>query len=147
MEPNCSNIYKNARRAAGYTQERWAEFLGISTEAVRQYEAGTIMPSDDILLMMADISGEKMLPYWHLSRKSRIAAAILPELEEQQGLPEAVLALLIQIEDFKDDGLKKLLRIAADGKVDESEAKEYAEAVAQLLELVKRAYALGYAKE
>lgn len=147
MEPNYSNIYKNARRAAGYTQERWAEFLGISTEAVRQYEAGTIMPSDDILLMMADISGEKMLPYWHLSRKSRIAAAILPELEEQQGLPEAVLALLIQIEDFKDDGLKKLLRIAADGKVDESEAEEYAEAVAQLLELVKRAYALGYAKE
>ncbi len=147
MEPNCSNIYKNARRAAGYTQERWAEFLGISTEAVRQYEAGAIMPSDDILLMMADISGEKMLPYWHLSRKSRIAAAILPELEEQQGLPEAVLALLIQIEDFKDDGLKKLLRIAADGKVDESEAQEYAEAVAQLLELVKRAYALGYAKE
>lgn len=147
MEPNCSNIYKNARRAAGYTQERWAEFLGISTEAVRQYEAGTIMPSDDILLMMADISGEKMLPYWHLSRKSRIAAAILPELEEQQGLPEAVLALLIQIEDFKDDGLKKLLRIAADGKVDDSETKEYAEAVAQLLELVKRAYALGYAKE
>lgn len=147
MEPNCSNIYKNARRAAGYTQERWAEFLGISTEAVRQYEAGTIMPSDDILLMMADISGEKMLPYWHLSRKSRIAAAILPELEEQQGLPEAVLALLIQIEDFKDDGLKKLLRIAADGKVDESEAQEYAEAVVQLLELVKRAYALGYAKD
>ena len=147
MEPNCSNIYKNARRAAGYTQERWAEFLGISTEAVRQYEAGTIMPSDDILLMMADISGEKMLPYWHLSRKSRIAAAILPELEEQQGLPEAVLALLIQIEDFKDDGLKKLLRIAADGKVDESEAQEYAEAVAELLELVRRAYALGYAKE
>lgn len=147
MEPNCSNIYKNARRAAGYTQERWAEFLGISTEAVRQYEAGTIMPSDDILLMMADISGEKMLPYWHLSRKSRIAAAILPELEEQQGLPEAVLALLIQIEDFKDDGLKKLLRIAADGKVDDSEAEEYAEAVVQLLELVKRAYALGYAKE
>ena len=59
----------------------------------------------------------------------------------------AVLALLIQIEDFKDSGLKKLLRIAADGKVDQNEAKEYAEAVAQLLELVKRAYALGYAKE
>ena len=33
------------------------------------------------------------------------------------------------------------------GKVDDSETKEYAEAVAQLLELVKRAYALGYAKE
>ena len=147
MEPNCGNIYKNARRASGYTQERWAEFLGISTEAVRQYETGANMPGEAIVLRMADISGMKILPYWHLSQKSRLAAAILPELEEQPALPEAVLGLLIQIEDFKDSGLKKLLRIAADGKVDESEAQEYAEAVVQLLELVKRAYALGYAKE
>ena len=147
MKDDCGNIYRNARKAAGLTQERWAEYLGISPEAVRQYEGGVIMPGEDVLLRMADISGMKILPYWHLSRKSRLAAAILPELEEQQGLPEAVLALLIQIEDFKDSGLKKLLRIAADGKVDQNEAKEYAEAVAQLLELVKRAYALGYAKE
>lgn len=147
MKDDCGNIYRNARKAAGLTQERWAEYLGISPEAVRQYEGGIIMPGEDVLLRMADISGMKILPYWHLSQKSRLAAAILPELEEQQGLPEAVLALLIQIEDFKDSGLKKLLRIAADGKVDQNEAKEYAEAVAQLLELVKRAYALGYAKE
>ena len=147
MKDDCGNIYRNARKASGLNQERWAEFLGISPEAVRQYEGGIIMPGEDVLLRMADISGMKILPYWHLSRKSRLAAAILPELDEQQGLPEAVLALLIQIEDFKDSGLKKLLRIAADGKVDQDEAKEYAEAVAQLSELVKRAYALGYAKE
>ena len=147
MKDDCGNIYRNARRAAGYTQERWAEFIGVSTEAVRQYETGVNMPGEAIVLRMADISGMKILPYWHLSQKSRLAAAILPELEEQPALPEAVLGLLIQIEDFKDDGLKKLLRIAADGKVDESEAKEYADAVAELLELVRRAYALGYAKE
>ena len=146
MQDNCGNIYRNARRAAGYTQERWAEFLGISTEAVRQYENDVIMPGEDVLLRMADLSGMKILPYWHLSRKSRLAAAILPELEDQRGLPEAVLSLLIQIENFESNGLKQLLRIAADGHVDENELSDYKTAIEQLTELVRSAYALGYAK-
>ena len=146
MKTDCGNIYRNARQASGLTQERWAEFLGVSVEAVRQYETGVIMPGEDVLLMMADISGIKALPYWHLSRKSRIAAKILPELEEEKGLPEAVLALLIQIEDFREDGLRRLTRIAADGKVSDDEAEDYEEALRQMTELVRRAYALGYAK-
>ena len=46
MKEALGNIYRNARLAAGLTQERWAEYLGISTEAVRQYENGTIMPQE-----------------------------------------------------------------------------------------------------
>ena len=121
--------------------------IGVSTEAVRQYESGTIMPGEDVLLMMADISGMKILPYWHLSRKSRIAGAILPELEEQKGLPEAVLGLLIGIDDFKTTGLPQLLRIASDGKVSRDEEEAYKAAVSQMMELVRLAYACGYAKE
>lgn len=146
MKQSLGNIYKNARQAAGLTQERWAECLGISAESVRQYEAGIIMPGEDVLLMMADISGMKILPYWHLSQKSRIASRILPELEEQKGLPEAVLALLIQIDDFREDGLRRLTRIAADGKISEDEEEDYQEALRQITELVRRAYALGYAE-
>ena len=47
MKDDCRNIYRTARQAAGLTQERWAEYLGISVEAVRQYERGTIMPAED----------------------------------------------------------------------------------------------------
>ena len=147
MKDKYGNIYYNARRAAGLTQERWAEYLGISPEAVRQYESGQIMPSEDVLLRMADISGLKILPYWHLSQKSRIAASILPELEDERGLPEAVLGLLIQIDDFKETGMKSLLRIAADGKISEDEQGSYFDAIGQLNALVKCAYAVGYAKE
>ena len=147
MKEDCGNIYKNARRASGLTQERWAEYLGVSTEAVRQYESGTIMPGDDVLLMMADISGMKILPYWHLSRKSRIAGAILPELDDQKGLPEAVLGLLIGIDDFKQVGLPQLLRIAADGKISREEEAAYRQAMGQLMDVVRLAYACGYAKE
>ena len=44
MESNCRNIYKNARDAAGFTQERWATFLGVSVESVRLYETGRGLP-------------------------------------------------------------------------------------------------------
>ena len=146
MKEDCKNIYRIARDASGFTQERWSEHLGISPEAVRQYEAGKIMPSDDIVLRMAEVSGVLMLPYWHLQRKSRIAAAILPELEEQKGLPEAVLALLIQIEDFQADGMPKLVRIAADGRISDEERPDYEKAVSQLQDLIRKAFDLGYAK-
>lgn len=33
MEQEYRNIYRRARKAAGLTQERWAEILGISVTA------------------------------------------------------------------------------------------------------------------
>lgn len=146
MKDHSRNIYRIARDTAGLTQERWAENLGISTEAVRQYENGTIMPGDDIVLQMAEISGQLILPYRHLVRKSRVAAAILPELDDELGLSETVLSLLIQIDDFRENGLKQLIRIAADGKISEDEAERYEDAMQQLLRLVSLAMSLSYIK-
>lgn len=146
MKERSGNIYRNARQTAGLTQERWAEYLGISPEAVRQYEGGIIMPSDEVVLKMAEVSGMHILAYWHLVRKSRLAAKILPELEEQKGLPEAVLGLLIQLDDFREDGMKKLVRIAADGKIDEDETEDYLRILEQLRELLRRGYELSFAE-
>lgn len=146
MKERSGNIYKNARQTAGLTQERWAEYLGISPEAVRQYEGSIIMPSDEVVLKMAEVSGMHILAYWHLVRKSRLAAKILPELEEQKGLPEAVLGLLIQLDDFREDGMKKLVRIAADGKIDEDETEDYLRILDQLRELLRRGYELSFAE-
>ena len=146
MKDHSRNIYRIARDTAGLTQERWAENLGISTEAVRQYENGTIMPGDDIVLQMAEISGQLILPYRHLVRKSRVAAAILPELDDELGLSETVLSLLIQIDDFRENGLKQLIRIAADGKISEDEAERYENAMQQLLRIVSLAMSLSYIK-
>ena len=114
---------------------------------MRKYENGEMMPAEDVLLMMADISGLKILPYWHLSQKSRIAVEILPKLEEPPALPQAVLALLISIENFQERGLRDLLRIASDGKISDDEIIPYGQALEQLNEMVRSAYAVGYAKE
>ena len=146
MQTDSRNIYKNARRAAGLTQERWAEVLGISPDAVRQYESGRILPSDDVVLAMAETSGQTVLGYWHLCNKSRVAGRILPSLCRRT-LAEAVLNLLTKTEDFTRGGLEDLKRLAADGKISQDEVVAYGEALAQLREVIAAAYELEYAEE
>lgn len=145
MKADSGNIYRNARKTAGFTQERWAEYLGISTEAVRQYEGAVIMPSDEVVLKMAEVSGMPILAYWHLVRKSRLAAQILPDLNEQKGLPEAVLGLMVAMDAFREGGMRDLVRIAADGKINSEEAEDFDRALDQLRELMRRVYEMTYA--
>ena len=44
-------------------------------------------------------------------------------------------------------GLRDLLRIAADGKISDDEIIPYGQALQELNEMVRSAYAVGYAKE
>ena len=99
--PPESNIYYNARKTAGMTQARWAEMLGVAEESVRRYEAGTMMPADDIVLRMADLSGLQILGTWHLRLKSAVAADVLPEVQRLP-LAQAVVQLLDAIDDFTE---------------------------------------------
>ena len=145
MEAECRNIYRNARRTAGLTQERWAEVLGISPEAVRQYEGGKILPGDDVVLAMAEVCGQPILGYWHLVNKSRVAGEVLPEIRKKQ-LPEAVLSLLVLLQDFQRGGLQDLLRLAADGKIDQTETLAFGEALAEMDGLIRAAYEVKYAE-
>ena len=138
-------MYYNARKTAGLTQERWAELLGLSVEAVSQYERGTILPSDEVVLRMAEAAGQQIVCYWHLLNKSRVAGQVLPDIKKRP-LPEAVLNLLVQVEEFRRSGLEDLKRIAADGKIsgaDESIA--YADALEQIRLMIEAAYELQYA--
>lgn len=144
MQENCGNIYRDARKTAGLTQERWAELLGLSVEAVRQYETGKISPSDEVVLRMAEAAGQWILCYWHLSRKSRVAGDILPEVRERP-LPEAVLNLMVRINDFSRHGLEDLTRLAADGKISQEEVLAFGDVLSELRELVAAAYEVEYA--
>ena len=102
MQSDYRNIYQDARRTAGLTQERWAELLGISVDAVRQYETDRITPSDEVALRMAEAAGQQIICYWHLLHKSRVAAELLPDLDRRK-LPEAVLTLLVTTQHARAD--------------------------------------------
>ena len=147
MERNFGIIFKNARNTAGLTQERWAETLGVSVDAVQNYEYGRNFPTEETVLLMADISGYKILPYQYMSMKSRIGGEILPELDDRVSLPKAVLRLMVVLKDLQDLWTPKLMRMAADGKITEDEAAQFKGCMNQLTELTKCVYDLKYAEE
>ena len=146
MQSDYRNIYQDARRTAVLTQERWAELLGISVDAVRQYETDRILPSDEVVLRMAEAAGQQIICYWHLIHKSRVAAQLLPELDRKR-LPEAVLSLLVAVRNFQDEGMRELTRIAADGKISPEEQADYMTAMEQLQSVVREALHLQFAEE
>ena len=146
MQSDYRNIYQDARRTAGLTQERWAELLGISVDAVRQYETDRILPSDEVVLRMAEAAGQQIICYWHLIHKSRVAASLLPDLDRRK-LPEAVLSLMVAVRNFQDDGMRELTRIAADGKISQEEQADYMTAMEQLQSVVREALHLQFAEE
>lgn len=131
------NIYKNARKYAGLTQERWAEAVGVAPCTIRSYESGEVIPADETVKIMAEVSGQPILCYWHMCNKSALAADTLPEVE-QLPLPQAVVQLLCAIKDFGDYH-SDLLEIAADGKVTTIEAAAWENIVARLDAVVKAA--------
>ena len=134
MEQQPRNIYKTARKVAGLTQERWAEAVGVSVDSIRGYENGTVVPADETVRAMAEISGLSPLAYWHLCNKSALAADTLPEVE-QLPLPQAVVQLLCAINDFKDlHG--DLLALAADGRITGDELAVWDGIVARLDKII-----------
>ena len=141
------DLYRNARKTAGLTQERWAELLGLSTEAVRQYEAGQILPGDEVALRMAEVSGQTIVCYWHLLNKSRVAAELLPSVADVP-LPQAVLQLLRRMRDFdRAHKLEELVAIAEDGGVDEKERPRFDAIADDLIDIVAAAMAVKFTGE
>lgn len=110
-----------------------------------QYERGVILPTDEVVLRMAEAAGQQIICYWHLLNKSRVAGNVLPDVLRKT-LPEAVLNLLVRIEDFSRTGLEDLKRLAADGKISADEIAAWGEALAQIRELVRAAYEMQYAE-
>lgn len=142
--PPESNIYYSARKTAGMTQARWAEMLGVAEESVRRYEAGTMMPADDIVLRMADLSGLQILGTWHLRLKSAVAADVLPEVQRLP-LAQAVVQLLAAIDDFREKHhARTLISIAADGKVCPEEQDEFDRVVQDLQPLIRAALQIDF---
>ena len=136
-EPKPRNIYKTARTVAGLTQERWAEAVGVSVDSIRGYESGQVVPADETVKAMSEISGLAPLSYWHLCNKSTLAADTLPEVD-QLPLPQAVIQLLCAINEFKDL-YGDLLALAADGRITGDELAVWDNIVARLDRIIRAA--------
>ena len=90
MPEDYSNIYKIARRAAGYTQESAAEQLDISVDSVRAYETYQRTPPNEIVERMVVCFHAPQLAYQHLHETSGLVSRIIPQLEQRSILEVAI---------------------------------------------------------
>lgn len=137
MPEEYRNIYKAARRAAGMTQERAAELLCVSVRSLADYETGQRVPPGDVVDRMATIYDNIALGIQHIRETNKLMARVVPELEERS-LMELALRIYNRIRHFsKEGGVERLLDIAEDGQIDESERPEFAAILADMREIVK----------
>ena len=110
------------------------------------YESGVRIPPSETVVRMAEIYDAQYLCYQHLRQTSEIAQRLIPDVRECD-LPEAVLRLIDQIYDFADAREdRRLITIAKDGVIDETERPEFDRIVSKLDEIVQSALAVAYNK-
>ena len=137
MQNDTRNIYKRARRNAGYTQEAAAEMLNVSVESLRAYETDRRIPAGDVVLQMMICYNCHQLPTQHLQETSALFNSVVPRLEER-----SLLAITVRIynrlHSFQEDNrLNRLLAIAEDGVIDDQERPEFEAIIADLRQIIQ----------
>ena len=115
METNtvlAKNIYI-LRKQKGLTQEQLAEIMGVSYQAVSKWENEKSLPEASILPLLADTLGCSIDMLF--SRQNDVLIGNLKEITIE------MLASLASLEEKK----RRILEIARDGKVDESELEDF----------------------
>lgn len=63
MAVDCQNIYKNARKSAGMTQEKAAQLLNVSVDSLRDYEQSQRPVPSDVASAMCDVYKPRILQF------------------------------------------------------------------------------------
>ena len=116
MAIESQNIYKNARKSAGFTQEKASQLLNVSSQRP--------VPSD-VASAMCDVYQAPYLAVQHLRLTSDLGKRVVPEIQLKD-LPEAVLGVLAAVQRFCAKR-ETMVEIAADGQIAESEQAEWDE--------------------
>ena len=137
MPEDYSNIYKIARRAAGFTQESAAEQLEISVDSVRAYETYQRTPPNEIVERMVVCFHAPQLAYQHLHETTGLVSRIIPQLE-QRNILEVAIRIYNRMRNFSQDScLERLMAIAEDGWIDDTERPEFDEIVGELRSIIQ----------
>lgn len=141
------NMYGRYRRAAGMTQERAAELLGVAPRTLQAWERDKSTPPNNQVLRMCDIYGANTLAIEHLRLNNVIAYDVLPPVREVP-VAQAVCQLLGSIRKLEEiHAGDQLLQIAADGKVEELERPQFEQLLMELEPVMAAVLALRYARE
>lgn len=145
MPQNSMTIYQKARISADLTQEQAAEALYVSLRTVTAWEQGEREPSNTTVWQMCQSYGTPWLALEHL-KISAEPLGILPENIQVQGLPTAVLALINRATALADD-YRRLMRIAEDGVIDETEQPDFSSITDHIQDVIAAGFQVIYARD
>ena len=149
MDKMSPNALRRARNTKGITQEKAAEMSGYSVDAIQAWEAGTRRASLEVLEMLAIAYEAPWLPQMYLRELSIGALAdALPEFQPGVPVPQAVLAVLDQLDRFySQHSDRRLMSMAKDGRIDETERQEFDAIMEDLAQLSRAFEELKYAEK
>lgn len=136
MSEEYRNIYQDARRRAGITQEAAEELLGISVESIRAYETGRRVPPVEAVRKMMRGYNTPYLGYQHLRETDPLAAQLIPAVEPRSPLKVAVRFYNRMSKFVKEHQMEHLLVMAEDDLIDENEQPEFDAFMDELREMV-----------
>ena len=143
MADRYPSIYQRARKEACLTQEQAAEALSVSVETVKAWEQSQRVPRPEDVERMQALYGTPWLGLEY-TRTTCGGLGVLPELR-LQGLPTAVLRLINRATALADD-YRRLMRIAEDGVIDETEAPEFDRIAQSIQDVIAAGYEVLYAE-
>lgn len=140
-------MYARHRKAAGITQEKAAELLGVAVRTLANWETGIYVPPDDKVALMCDAYPAPTLAIEHLRASSSLAAGLIPEAS-QLPLAQAVAQLLYCMRQFEQKHrADDLIWISSNGRVDEGEqTMRWYEISDELQDIVTAAMQLRFAQ-
>ena len=141
MPEDYTTIYQKARKATPLTQEQAAERLDISVESVKAYELGNRLPPNTTVARMVQIYNTPWLAMAHL-QEAAAPLDVLPDVQ-MRTLSTATLDLIDKATALSDQ-YRRLVRITADGLIDESELPDFEEIKLSIMDVIRAGYQLLY---
>lgn len=117
------NMYLDSREALDLTRAAASEKTGISESRIEKIESGKILPWPEDVLAMADAYKNPALTNHYCAADCPIGRKYVPEVENKS-LSEIVLSML-SLMNALDSSRERLIDIAADGKIDDGELKDF----------------------
>lgn len=147
MHTKRQNAIQRARISSGLTQEALAERCGYSYDSVRAWESGQRAASIEALGILAECLSAPWLPGVYLREQTTALHELLPDFEVDRPLPEAAAAYISRVLDLVDMRFdRSLLRLVADGKIDEQEAQIFDEILEAAEDVTKAYFEMRFAR-
>lgn len=148
MDKSTGNALKRARTSAGIIQEKAAEMSGYSVDSIQAWEAGTRRASMEVLDMLALCYNTPWVGMVYLREQSRSLSATIPTVQPGKALTWAVMELLDRINEFNERcSDRRLISIAADGKITPEERPEFDAILADLQQIIQAAMDVKYCQQ